>query len=131
MNLVLRDRYNNLWHVKVEKVGDDWYFEEGWKSFTDENMIKGGDLLVYEYSSRGLLDFKVHDGSACLTKGVGCHKTKNTKEQNTTIILDDDDDDDDVGHTHENGYHKGDRVIDGKIYYSFYFILNFLVYPSI
>ncbi|KAL2465173.1 hypothetical protein Adt_41024 [Abeliophyllum distichum] len=27
---ILRDGYQNLWPVKLTKVGDDWFFEDGW-----------------------------------------------------------------------------------------------------
>ncbi|XP_042060077.1 B3 domain-containing protein At5g60142-like isoform X2 [Salvia splendens] len=71
MNLSLRDRYNNLWNVKVEMIGGDWYFKDGWAKFGDDNKIKGGDMFIYEYFSHGLLDFKIHGGNGCLTEGAG------------------------------------------------------------
>ncbi|KAG6423718.1 hypothetical protein SASPL_114121 [Salvia splendens] len=71
MNLSLRDRYNNLWNVKVEMIGGDWYFKDGWAKFADDNKIKGGDMFIYEYFSHGLLDFKIHGGNGCLTEGAG------------------------------------------------------------
>ncbi|KAG6420703.1 hypothetical protein SASPL_117240 [Salvia splendens] len=70
-NWSLRDRYNNLWNVKVEMIGGDWYFKDGWAKFADDNKIKGGDMFIYEYFSHGLLDFKIHGGNACLTEGAG------------------------------------------------------------
>lgn len=126
MNLALRDCYNNLWHVKVEMIGGDWYFKDGWRKFADDNMIKGGDLLVYEHFSQGLLDFKVHGGSACLTEGAGGRKTKNTEKQ----IIKIESDDDIVGRNDKieydpideeenlcDDYYKIEHLMDGKGYY--------------
>ncbi|KAH6796198.1 hypothetical protein C2S51_037184 [Perilla frutescens var. frutescens] len=69
-------------------VGDNWYFKDGWTKFIEDNMIEGGDMLVYEYSSRGLLDFKLHGRSNCLTRGVGGHRTMDYCEGEQ--VLDDD-----------------------------------------
>lgn len=97
-------------------------------------MIKGGDLLVYEYFSQGLLDFKVYDGSACLTKGVEGQKPKGTGDQKRTT---ESDDTDDIGYdpTHEeenwiDNYRKGEKVMDGKVYYLFYFPWKFCLHQS-
>ncbi|XP_057796220.1 B3 domain-containing protein At5g60142-like [Salvia miltiorrhiza] len=121
MDLALRDRYNNLWNVKVEMVGGDWYFKDGWTKFADDNMIKGGDMLVYEYFSPGLLDFKVHGGSACLTEGFGGRETKNIEEQIIKIESDDDivtrtnetdyDPIDEEEYLHD-GYYKVEQAMD-------------------
>ncbi|KAG6420700.1 hypothetical protein SASPL_117237 [Salvia splendens] len=86
----LRDRYNNLWNVKVEMIGGDWYFKDGWEKFADDNKIKGGDMFIYEYFSHGLLDFKIHGGNACLTEGAGGRITRNIEEKQSIKIESDD-----------------------------------------
>ncbi|KAH6764447.1 hypothetical protein C2S51_015696 [Perilla frutescens var. frutescens] len=118
-NLTLRDCYNNLWQVKVELVGGTWYFKDGWAEFAVDNILQGGDMLVYEYSSNGLLDFKVHGRSACLTKGVGGgHRTKSYFEGEPVIdVVDCSDDNDDFSPTtkeenDQDDYFEGVKVID-------------------
>ncbi|XP_047951960.1 B3 domain-containing protein REM21-like isoform X2 [Salvia hispanica] len=90
-NWSLRDCYNNLWNVKVEMIGGDWYFKDGWAKFIDDNKIKGGDMFIYEYFSHGLLDFKIHGGNGCMTEGAG---GRITQSPDCSPI--------DEGHTHEN-----------------------------
>ncbi|KAH6764439.1 hypothetical protein C2S52_013389 [Perilla frutescens var. hirtella] len=114
-HFTLRDCHNNLWQVEVELVVDTWYFKDGWTEFAVDNMIEGGNMLVYEYSSHGLLDFKVHGRSACSTKGVGGHRTKNYCEGETGI--DDCSDDDNCSPTtkeenDQDDYFEGVKVID-------------------
>ncbi|XP_047949340.1 B3 domain-containing protein At5g60142-like [Salvia hispanica] len=89
-NLSLRDRYNNLWNVKVEMIGGDWYFKDGWAKFVEDNKIKGGDMFIYEYFSHGLLDFKIHGGNGCMTEGAGGQINRNIEEQPSIKIESDD-----------------------------------------
>lgn len=70
-NVTLRDGSNNLWEVKVEMEGGHWYLKDGLTEFINENKVEAGELLVYQYFSHGIFDFKVHDRSTCQTKGVG------------------------------------------------------------
>ncbi|KAH6796197.1 hypothetical protein C2S51_037183 [Perilla frutescens var. frutescens] len=133
-NLTLRDRYNNLWQVSMEVVGGNWYFKDGWTEFAEDNMIEGGDMLVYEYSSRGLLDFKVHGRSNCSTKGVGgdmnccegeqviddvTHSIPTTEEfdflEEETTDVDDSDDDDYSPTTEEDKDHDDYPEVDKEM----------------
>ncbi|KAI3443897.1 hypothetical protein Pfo_000562 [Paulownia fortunei] len=87
--VVLRDRYNNLWQVKIAKVGDKLCLQDGWPKFVEDNSIKGGDLLVFEYFSNGLFDTKMYGSSACEKKGVGAFKV--TEEQTKSVKIEDED----------------------------------------
>ncbi|XP_042064206.1 B3 domain-containing protein At5g60142-like isoform X1 [Salvia splendens] len=120
-NLSLRDRYNNLWNVKVEMIGGDWYFKDGWEKFADDNKIKGGDMFIYEYFSHGLLDFKIHGGNACLTEGAGGRITRTPDygpigEGHTHENYDDKDDHDSTpeGENPWDDQIQGERVTDVK-----------------
>lgn len=84
-NVALRDRYNNLWQVKVEVAGGDCYFKDGWEKFVEDNRIRRGHLMVFEYFSQGILDFKVHDLTDCLAKGVGGLQIQNPEERSVRI----------------------------------------------
>ncbi|KAI3443889.1 hypothetical protein Pfo_000554 [Paulownia fortunei] len=91
--VVLRHGYNNLWKVKVAKVGDKLYLQDGWPKFVEDNSIKGGDLLVFEYLSNGLFDTKIHGSSACEKKGIGAFKVT---EEKTKSVREEDEASDDI-----------------------------------
>ncbi|XP_042063194.1 B3 domain-containing protein REM21-like isoform X2 [Salvia splendens] len=120
-NWSLRDRYNNLWNVKVEMIGGDWYFRDGWAKFADDNKIKGGDMFIYEYFSHGLLDFKIHGGNACLTEGAGGRITHTPDYDPIGEVDTHENHDDNYGHDsppeEENNPRdddiQGERVTDG------------------
>ncbi|XP_020554938.1 putative B3 domain-containing protein At5g66980 [Sesamum indicum] len=60
----LRDRWNNVWPVKVAQVGDDWYIRDGWVKFVDDNFLTSGDILVFEYFCDSLFNVKLYGLSA-------------------------------------------------------------------
>ncbi|XP_057796243.1 B3 domain-containing protein At5g25475-like isoform X2 [Salvia miltiorrhiza] len=81
-DLALRDCSNNLWHLKIEKFHDGWYFTDGWVKFVEDNMIERGDVLFYQSSCKGVLDFKVLSPSRCEDDEVEClEEVRTTKPQ--------------------------------------------------
>lgn len=80
-NMTLRDCNNNLWHLKMEKRGDDWHFTDGWRDFKKDNMIEKGDVLEYKYATESLLDFKILVLSGC-EGGIELLKIKNIEGPN-------------------------------------------------
>nr|GMD34611.1 B3 domain-containing protein At5g60140-like [Ipomoea batatas] len=69
----LRDRYKNMWEVKVGSSGNDLFFEEGWEKFIKDNCVELGDFLVIDYlDTKSLFDFKLLGHPCCDEKiGVG------------------------------------------------------------
>ncbi|XP_073309007.1 uncharacterized protein [Primulina huaijiensis] len=67
----LRDRYYNLWCVKVGKVGEDWYLQNGWRRFVRDNALKSCDFIVFDYFEKDMFDFKVLGPDRCETVGSG------------------------------------------------------------
>nr|GMD41754.1 B3 domain-containing protein At5g57720-like isoform X1 [Ipomoea batatas]GME03964.1 B3 domain-containing protein At5g57720-like isoform X1 [Ipomoea batatas] len=69
----LRDRYKNMWEVKVGSSGNDLFFEEGWEKFIKDNCVELGDFLVFDYlDTKSLFDFKLLGHPCCDEKiGVG------------------------------------------------------------
>ncbi|XP_019154240.1 PREDICTED: B3 domain-containing protein REM5-like [Ipomoea nil] len=69
----LRDRYKNMWEVKVGRSGNHLVFEEGWDKFIKDNCVELGDFLVFDYlDTKSLFDFKLLGLSCCCEKiGVG------------------------------------------------------------
>ncbi|KAI3465829.1 hypothetical protein Pfo_022492 [Paulownia fortunei] len=120
-NVALRDRYNNLWQVKVEKSGDNWYFKDGWTKFVEDNLIKGGEILVYEYFCEGLFDVKIFGSSACEEKGIGGPICKNTEKEDKMTEAEDEDGDETDDHDfvcmirqeNQRDDGRGEQVMDG------------------
>ncbi|KAG8369778.1 hypothetical protein BUALT_Bualt14G0049100 [Buddleja alternifolia] len=63
-NVTLRDQYENLWQVKVEKKGKIWYFTNGWTKFVADNL-KSGDVVTFKYLGGGLFYVKIFGPDAC------------------------------------------------------------------
>ncbi|KAI3451161.1 hypothetical protein Pfo_007826 [Paulownia fortunei] len=88
-----RDRRNNVWTVKVAKVGDAWYFLDGWVKFADDNFLRSGDILVFEYYCDSLFNVKLYGTFATEKKIVAPFMLKD-KEKQEQVSEDDNDDDD-------------------------------------
>ncbi|KAL7097086.1 hypothetical protein ACP275_10G121000 [Erythranthe tilingii] len=74
-NVVLHDRYNNSWQVKVGQHRDKFYLRDGWEKFVDDNSIEGGDVIFFEYFGNGVFVTKIHDSTACEKKRLGARKS--------------------------------------------------------
>ncbi|KAL0436893.1 UNVERIFIED_CONTAM: hypothetical protein Sradi_0397200 [Sesamum radiatum] len=72
--VVLRDRYGNLWTMRVARTGDKWYFREDWPQFCEENSLEIGDIVVFNYKGDNLFDFVLLGHDAREKKGVGALK---------------------------------------------------------
>lgn len=122
--MTLRDCSSKLWRLKIEKLGDDWYFTDGWKEFVRDNKIAGGDVLVYESPRDGLIDFKIlgPSGSAEEVEHLEYRNTKGHEERPQVKSEDADDDDDDVEpepttqqeEKKKKKKRKKKKVVDGK-----------------
>ncbi|KAJ8572309.1 hypothetical protein K7X08_008820 [Anisodus acutangulus] len=67
----LRDRFGNMWPIRVAKTERDFYFEYGWEKFIEDNTLEFGDFLVFDYEGNGLFDFKLFGITGCEKKGAG------------------------------------------------------------
>ncbi|XP_042058917.1 B3 domain-containing protein REM22-like [Salvia splendens] len=77
--MALRDSNNNLWHLKIEKFIDGWYFTDGWVKFVEDNKLQRGDVLFYQSSSKGVLNFKVMSSSGSEDVRIEPRNAKTTK----------------------------------------------------
>lgn len=123
----LRDCNKNIWQLKIEKFGEDWYFTDGWVDFVKDNMIKGGDVLFYQYSSQGLLDFKVLGSSRCENDGNPPLDTNGQDEPVEVKIEEEEaaDDIDERPHKNRSNRPPKETGVDGEFYCLFpsYFLL--------
>ncbi|KAH0748201.1 hypothetical protein KY290_027433 [Solanum tuberosum] len=70
----LRDRYGNMWPIRVTKQGRDIYFKYGWEKFIEDNNMEFADFLIFDYDGKGIFDFKLLGINGCLKNGVGGKK---------------------------------------------------------
>ncbi|KAK2978379.1 hypothetical protein RJ640_016481 [Escallonia rubra] len=80
---MLRDRYKNLWPVEVAKIGNNFFFQDGWRKFLEDNCVEEGDFLVFQYDGGCFFDFKLLGATACEKEGVEpfCFEVKDEKEE--------------------------------------------------
>ncbi|KAK8575029.1 hypothetical protein V6N13_033747 [Hibiscus sabdariffa] len=59
-----------FWHVDVEKIDDNLCFKNGWKQFVQQNSLKMGDLVVFNYHGNFRFELEIY-GRNCCRKRVG------------------------------------------------------------
>uniref|UniRef100_M1DCJ6 B3 domain-containing protein n=1 Tax=Solanum tuberosum TaxID=4113 RepID=M1DCJ6_SOLTU len=70
----LRDRYGNMWPIRVTKQGRDIYFKYGWEKFIEDNNMEFADFLIIDYDWKGIFDFKLLGINGCVKNGAGGKK---------------------------------------------------------
>ncbi|KAH0657868.1 hypothetical protein KY289_026616 [Solanum tuberosum] len=70
----LRDRYGNMWPIRVTKQGRDIYFKYGWEKFIEDNNMEFADFLILDYDGKGTFDFKLLGINGCVKNGAGGKK---------------------------------------------------------
>ncbi|KAK4441170.1 B3 domain-containing protein REM9 [Sesamum alatum] len=94
-SVVLRDRYGNLWPMRVATTGANWYFRKDWPQFCEENSLQIGDFVIFNYKGDNLFDFILLGHDACEKKGVGALRVKEEEvheHDNDDHYVQDDDD---------------------------------------
>ncbi|KAK8495561.1 hypothetical protein V6N13_092979 [Hibiscus sabdariffa] len=54
-----------FWHVGVEKIDDNLCFKNGWKQFVQQNSLKMGDLLVFNYLGNFRFELEFYGRNCC------------------------------------------------------------------
>ncbi|KAJ8637461.1 hypothetical protein MRB53_011728 [Persea americana] len=62
---ILRSPTGRVWHVKVNKVGNGLFFQNGWPDFVEENILQMGEVLVFTYQGNSEFDVKMFGKSGC------------------------------------------------------------------
>lgn len=62
---LLRDKHGNLWPLKVVKISNEHFFEEGWVKFIADTGLSRGDSLVFQYDGGNIFDFKLLGPNGC------------------------------------------------------------------
>uniref|UniRef100_A0A3Q7GLC7 TF-B3 domain-containing protein n=1 Tax=Solanum lycopersicum TaxID=4081 RepID=A0A3Q7GLC7_SOLLC len=79
-NIILRDRFGNMWPIGVTKEAKDIYFEYGWEKFIKDNIVELGDFFIFDFDGTRIFDFTLLGRNGCVKKGVGSLKI-NVKEE--------------------------------------------------
>lgn len=69
--VLLRDRYGNIWHVKLSNEKENTYFHQGWETFIKQNYVERGDFFIFKYDGIGAFDVKLFGSDSCNKRGVG------------------------------------------------------------
>ncbi|KAJ3695072.1 hypothetical protein LUZ60_000449 [Juncus effusus] len=84
-----------IWHVKIEKRGNNTYFTNGWDKFAQDHILKEHEFLVFRYN--GNLHFYVlmFDTSACekedsflkekVSETPDCREESENRERETDV----------------------------------------------
>ncbi|XP_039690646.1 B3 domain-containing protein At1g49475 isoform X2 [Medicago truncatula] len=95
-DFILRDRRGRDWHVKARLIGDELYFDGGWKQFREENSLEEDDFLVFTHIENTVFRFKILElSSMCEKKKVSVVEENNNMEDEEEVNDGDDDDEDD------------------------------------
>lgn len=78
---MLRDRYGNMWSVELAKVGNEWFFQEGWAKVVQDNSIEHADFLVFLFDGEKVFYFKLMGNDSCEKEGVGSLKFQLEEEK--------------------------------------------------
>ncbi|KAH0634871.1 hypothetical protein KY284_037657 [Solanum tuberosum] len=70
-NVLLTDRFGNMWPIGVTKSQKHICFEYGWKKFIEDNILELGDFFIFDYDGTRTFDFKLLGRNGCVKKGVG------------------------------------------------------------
>ena len=115
--MALRDSNNNLWHLKIEKFIDGWYFTDGWVKFVEDNMIQRGDVLFYQSCSEGVLNFKVMSPSGSEDVRIERRNVKTTRLPIVKVEVKTEDVE--AGDEKPPENRGTEMVVDGEFYFAF------------
>jgi len=127
-DFILRDRRGRDWYVKACRIGDEFYFDDGWKQFSEENCLVENDFLVFTHIENNVFKFKILELSSMCEKMPVMDEEENNnnmmedeeEEENGDDGDDDDDDDDaeegddsdDDGDGDDEGVNDDDTMVD-------------------
>ncbi|GER35702.1 B3 domain-containing protein [Striga asiatica] len=75
---------SGVWTVKIEKIGPDRFFTDGWSRFAEDYNLKSMEFLVFRLTGRSKFEVLVYNLS-------GCHKELHFLGNELNIVDDDDD----------------------------------------
>ncbi|XP_042507251.1 putative B3 domain-containing protein At5g66980 [Macadamia integrifolia] len=62
---ILRSRKGRIWHVELEQVDSNLFFQDGWKGFVKDQSLKLGEFLVFIYDGNSVFDVKIFGINGC------------------------------------------------------------------
>ncbi|KAK7264356.1 hypothetical protein RJT34_31963 [Clitoria ternatea] len=99
----LRNRNGRVWYLKTQQIGDKLYFDDGWKTFWEENSLEDVAFLTFEYDGSNEFKFIILDTSTQCEKPMVIEEDEDREEESEDDDSDDDDyDDNDAKMEEEN-----------------------------
>ncbi|XP_043710117.1 putative B3 domain-containing protein At5g66980 [Telopea speciosissima] len=62
---ILRSRNGRVWHVELEQVDNNLFFQNGWKGFVKDQSLKLGEFLVFKYDGNSVFNVKIFGTNGC------------------------------------------------------------------
>jgi hypothetical protein len=114
-DFILRDRRGRDWNVKARRIGDEFYFDDGWKKFREENCLVENDFLVFTHIENNIFKFKIFELSSMCEKMPVMDEEENNnmedeeeEEDGDDVDYGDNDDDDDDAEEGDDSDDEGD-----------------------
>lgn len=85
----LRDKYGNVWSVKLTNIDNELHFEEGWAKFVEDNSIEDKDFLFFQFDDDKLIDVKLIGRGECGKRGVGAPRSSQDREETIDVEMED------------------------------------------
>ncbi|XP_052203088.1 B3 domain-containing protein At5g60140-like [Diospyros lotus] len=61
-HVFLRNSDDKLWPIDIGKIGNKFFFKNGWLTFIEGNFIENGDFLTFDYDGDNVFDFQIYGG---------------------------------------------------------------------
>nr|GMD85781.1 B3 domain-containing protein At5g57720-like isoform X1 [Ipomoea batatas] len=61
----MRNRMKKVWNIEITKIGDAYFFKNGWAKFVEDNSFIDGDQLFFIYDHPAMFDFFVQNSFGC------------------------------------------------------------------
>ncbi|CAI9099050.1 OLC1v1035811C2 [Oldenlandia corymbosa var. corymbosa] len=86
---LLRDRYGNIWHVKLTNDQEKTYFHQGWTTFIQQNYLEKGDFIIFKFDGIHVFNVRILGYDSCDKRGVGSLKYKLQEEDKEVVAVHD------------------------------------------
>nr|XP_043625948.1 B3 domain-containing protein REM5-like [Erigeron canadensis] len=96
----------HFWRLKIEKIGENYCFTDGWNNVVQDKLLGFGDFLVIWFANRSTFKMLVYNPN-------GCEKVMPPKEHVVPPKEHVFDDDDGNGNNHGDDYDDVDVLGDG------------------
>ncbi|XP_010530782.1 PREDICTED: B3 domain-containing protein REM21-like [Tarenaya hassleriana] len=66
--VIIKNSSGNFWRVRVKGRNQSAYFASGWKTFAQDNNLRAGEFMVFEYKPPATFHVSIYGLSSCREK---------------------------------------------------------------